>query len=321
MNLSLFTKTVLVVVSVSWVANAQLTPGRVRGSTQYQPGLGQGSGEGWVDPGSGAVDPSPYDPSPYDPVPDYGQRETRSIFVQRNVTNERINIRALAGLDRNYQGYEILAIRGNVRSMYPGRAIVQLMADGRIIATQLNPNGQIYLTPQIRAILGSNVRVLELLVNGSIYIEELEVDLMAPNQGPPPPLPPTYPPYPPQPPYPPEPPIYPNPPGQNQQSVTLNINRSLYGNDRIDLTQYIDLQSYLGYTVDEVVIEGSASNAAISLLVNGNNSGQANFSGNYSESQSIWLSARPVIGRGADSLVLYSSGQINVERVTLILSR
>lgn len=144
---------------------------------------------------------------------------------------------------------------------------------------------------------------------------------------------PGYPGYPPPPPpgYPHEPPPYPgnpgyppNPPGYGRQQVNINVYQQLYGNDRLDLTTYFNLSRYRGWAIEQVIIEGRANgygSAALNLIINGNNYGQARYSGGYSQSQSIWLSRRPVIGMGADSIMLYSSGQLNVERVILILSR
>jgi hypothetical protein len=128
------------------------------------------------------------------------------------------------------------------------------------------------------------------------------------------------PPYPGNPGYPPPPP----PPGYGRQQVNINVYQQLYGNDRLDLTTYFPLSRYRGWSIEQVVIEGRVngySSAAINLVLNGNNYGQAWFSSNYTQSQSIWLSRRPMIGNGADSIMLYSSGQMVVERVTLILSR
>ncbi len=322
MSLSTLGKSVLLIVSMSCVAQAYLIPGQpggqVGGVPQYQPGAGNGNGDGWVDPGSGA-DPSPYDPSPYDPQPGYGGQDSRSIYLQRRVTNERLDLRALAGLNSSYRGWEILSVRANIQSTNSGRTIVQLVADGRVIATQNNAGSQIYLTPQMRTVLDSNVRSLQLVVNGSAYFDTIEIDLSGSQNGGP-----QYPPTPEPPPYPGNPgyPGQPGNPGYGQQQVDIDVYRNLNGNDRIDLTQYVQLSRYRGYAIEQVIIQGTASynTAFINVLINGNNMGQAPFTGGYSQQQSVWLGARPVIGRGADSIVLYSSGQMTVERVTLVLS-
>lgn len=144
-----------------------------------------------------------------------------------------------------------------------------------------------------------------------------------PGYPPPPPPPPGYPheppPYPGNPGYPP-----PQNPGYGRQQVNINVYQQVYGNDRLDLTTYFPLSRYRGWSIEQVVIEGRSNgygSSAINLIINGNNYGQTNFSGGYSQSQSIWLSRRPMIGNGADSIMLYSSGQMSVDRVTLILSR
>lgn len=126
------------------------------------------------------------------------------------------------------------------------------------------------------------------------------------------------------PPYPGYPPPPPPPPAYGRQQVNINVYQQVYGNDRLDLTTYFPLHRYRGWSIEQVVIEGRVngySSSSINLVLNGNSYGQAYFGSNYSETQSIWLSRRPMIGNGADSIMLYSSGQMVVERVTLILSR
>ncbi len=321
MFLSSLAKSFLVVLSISCVAQAYLIPGAPGAEpVQYQPGYGGGHGGdngGWVDPGSG-VDPSPYDPQPGYPGnnPGYGDHDVRSAWIQRNVTNERLPLRELTGLDSFYRGWEVLSVRANTRPNNAGRTIVQLVADGRIIATQYNPGYQINLNPQVRLILGQTVRNLQLVVNGSTYIEDIQVEVLSQQNGLPPLPPPNEPP-----PYPGNP-GYPGQPGNGQQRVDINVYQNISGNDRIDLTRYIDLSRYRGLAIEQVIIQGTANydTAFINLIINGNNMGQTSFSGSYSQSQSVWLSQRPVIGRGADSIVLYSSGSMTVERVTLVLS-
>ena len=316
MFLSHLVKSVLLVVSITSAANAYLIPG---GSAhdqqhpgQYQPGIG-GEGEGWVDPGSG-LDPNPYQPG-YPNQPSHSDRDTRSVWVQRQVTNERLDLRALAGLDSWYRGWEVVNVQVNLRGNRVGRNVVQLMADGRIIATEVSQGYQVNLTPQNRAILGTTIRSLHLLVNGSVYVDSIQVDLSNSQGSPQLPLPHEPPPYPGN-------PGYPGQPGYGQQRVDINIYRNLYGNDRIDLSQFIDLGRYQGMAIEQVIVQGSAgyNSSFLNVIVNGNNMGQAAFTGNYSQQQSIWLSRRPVIGQGAESVVLYSSGQMTVERVTLVLS-
>jgi hypothetical protein len=318
-------KSFLLVISVSCMAQAQLATGRhhdSRATSQYQHDIGSGDSEGWVDSGSG-VNTSPYNPDPRNPRPGYpgrGDQNASTIWVQRNVMNERFDLRALSGLGSNYNGFEVTSVRANVRPNSSGRTIVQLVADGRIIATQTNPGYQINLIPQMRLVLGSTVRTLQMIVNGSTYIENILIDVQGSQNYPQPP-PPHFPPH--------EPPPYPGNPGQpgypghgQQQRLELNVYRNLVGNDRVDLGQYVSLSQYRGYAVEQIIINGAPqfNTSVMSAIINGNNMGQVEFSGSYSQSQTIWLSRRPVIGNGADSIVLYSTGNMSVQRVTLILS-
>lgn len=139
-----------------------------------------------------------------------------------------------------------------------------------------------------------------------------------PGHGYPPPAPLPPPGYPPH-----EPPPYPGNPGYGRQQINLNIYRTVYGNDRIDLTTYFNLSRYRGWAIEQVIINGRTvgyGSAALNLIINGNNYGQAVFNSGSSQ-KTIRASRRPVIGMGADSIVLYTSGQMNVDRVSLVISR
>ena len=96
----------------------------------------------------------------------------------------------------------------------------------------------------------------------------------------------------------------------------------MVGNDRVDLTQYFNLAAYRGYAVTQVIVSGSAQFQVsfVTLLVNSFNMGQLQFNGGYSQRQAIYLSQRPIIGQGADSLVLATQGNMTIEHVTLVLA-
>jgi hypothetical protein len=209
--------------------------------------------------------------------------------MNRQVVNENLDIRAYAGLGYNYQGAEIISVRANVRpSGY--RTVAQLMVDGRIVATQMDPGYQIVLYPQTRVLLDQSARSVSLSLSGSLWVDNIDVEVR--NLG-----------Y--------------NPGG----NVEIPVYRSVFGNDRIDLGSLVDLYRYQGLRIQQVAVTATAryGSAAVSLLVNGFNAGNLQFTGGYSQRQNLWLSGQPVIGNGADSLVLYTSGDMTVEHVTLIL--
>ena len=325
-------KVFLLVISVSWAAEAYLIPGPPGGGGGHvgphpgNPGGGHGGG-GLVPgqpghpghpgspprppgPGDGYPgnpypgnpypgDPYPGDGYPNDPYPgqpDYGS-EVKRVFIGRNIYNETLRLRQLAGIGSRYDGWEVVSVRARTQTTNPGRTIAQLISDGRVVATQVNPGFQLDLRPQYRLILGQNTGSLELGIGGGTFIDTIEIELRS-NDGYNPPPPPPY--------------------GQN---IEINIHRSVFGDDRIDLSQYIDLQRYRGRVVEQVLVTASAryNSGFISLLINSFNMGQAQFSGGYSQIATFRMNQHLVIGQGADSIVLYTQGDMSVEHVTIVI--
>jgi hypothetical protein len=219
----------------------------------------------------------------------------KRIYLSRDLYNQSVDLRLFAGINYSYQGWAITSVRANTRPNSPAQTVAQLIVDGRVVASQLNPGYQIYLVPQSTVVLDQNARNVNLAISGSTYIDSIEIELRRAGHY--------------------------NPPPSYGQNIDITIYRSVYGNDRIDITQYIDLYRYRGYRVEQVIVSATAryGSAYVSLLVNGNSHGQLSFNGGYSQRQSLWLSNQPVIGQGADSLVLYTSGDMTVETVTLVV--
>lgn len=324
-------KVFLLVISVSWAAQAYLIPGQPGGGGQPAPYPGQPGGGGGLVPGQPGRPPSPPSPpypndpypgnpgypgqpgnpgNPYpgdpgypsDPYPGqpgnpgYGS-EVKRIYIARNIVNETLPLRQLAGIGRQYIGWEVVSVRARTQPTNPGRTVAQLVSDGRVVATQINPGYQIDLVPQYRLILGESGNSLQLGIGGGTFIDTIEIELRRDGGG-----------------YNPPPPGY----GQN---IEININRSVFGNDRIDLTQYIDLYRYSGRVIEQVLVTATAryNTGFIDLLINSFNIGQARFSGGYPQIATFFINQQMVIGQGADSIVLYTQGDMNVEHVTLVI--
>ncbi len=305
----IFSATVFLTISTACVANAFIVPGEPAPLPGYEePINGDRSRpcDNPYEPCEPEYPGNPYDPNPGHDGPGYGQGEVKRVYIGRSVRNERLPLRELAGLGSAYRGYEVVSVRARTRPNSAGTTTVQLVADGRVIATQRNPGYQIDLRPQIRAELGTVVRSLQLVVSGSTHIDEIEIEVVRGQNsgggggggG------------------------YEPDPGYGQQRVDIRVNRSLYGNDRIDLTQYVNLSQYRGYAIEEVIVTGSSQyeNAFLDLLINSFNQGQATLT-QYRQNHTYRLHNRPVIGRDASSIALYSRGNLTVERVTLVLSR
>lgn len=323
-------KVFLLVISMSWAANAYLVPGQPGGGGSNRPapypggpGGGHGGDHGH---GGGGITPGPYphpqpphqnpgypnqpypgNPHPSDPypgqpyppsspAPGYGA-EVKSIWIGRNVMNENISLRDMAGIGRQYSGWEVVSVRANVRPNNPGRTVAQLVSDGQVVATQINPGYQINLVPSFRLVLSDYSYNLVLAIGGGTYIDDIQIELRRSGGG-------GY-----------------NPNPGYDQNIEISIYRSVYGNDRIDLTQYVDLYRYRGFSIRSVIVTATAryNTGFVSLLVNGLDMGRTQFSGGYSQSSSIFLNRQVIIGQGADSLVLYTQGDMTIERVTLVV--
>lgn len=321
------------VASMSSIASAYLTPGNGGGVGQQPnpphycenpygpcdqhgnplPGNGGPGGGSHQGNGHGPRPPQhpPYDPSyPTDPTyptypsePSYGYREVKQIYVGRTVRNERLPLRQLAGLDSRYNGWEVVSVRAQTRPNSPSTTIAQLVSGGRIVAEQRNPGYQLFLAPQSRLILGVTANDLQLTISGSTIIDVLEIEVIntqgGGNGG-----------------------YEPNPYPQSDR-IDINIYRSTIGNDRVDLTSYIDMYQYRGMRIESVEIRARADyNVAIAeLMINSFRLGTVQFSGGYTQPQTIFLNQRPVLGQGADSIILNTRGNMTIESVVLHLSR
>lgn len=261
--------------------------------------------------------------------PDYndGRTETKKIYIGRSVRDEVLDLRRLAGLGQQHRGMEVVSVRARTRPDSPYTTTVQLLADRRNVATQVNPGKRINLVPNQQLVIGQ-IRELEMYISGSTFVEEITIELQERQGGGH--NPPTYPDYPTYPGQPHEPPPYPGQPGNPgypgqpgyTQNLDLWINRTVYNNDRIDLGAYFNMQQYRGWRIEQVIVDARAQNnvALADFLTNGFNQGTLQFD-RYSSQQSLWLSQRPDIGGMASSIVLYTRGNMTVQRVTLVLRR
>lgn len=325
-NIKNLVKVFLLVISVSWAAEAYLTPGPPGGGgtrpAPYPGNPGGGHGGGGLVPGQPnnpyppprPPSPPPYPNDPYPPYPNdpypspgypndpypgqpsYGY-EVKRIYIGRTIFNETLPLRQLAGIGREFSGWEVLSVRARTRPTNSGRTVAQLVSDNRVIATQINPGYQIDLIPQYRLVLGETGNTLQLGIGGSTFIDSIEIELRRDGGG-----------------YNPPPPGY----GQN---IEINIYRSVFGNDRIDLTQYIDMFLYRGRVIEQVIVTATAryNVGFVGLLINSFNMGQAQFSGGYTQVATFRLSQHMVIGQGADSIVLQTQGDMTIEHVTIVV--
>lgn len=245
-------------------------------------------------PGDGQQ-PPPYNP-PNRPDNGYGQqRETKYVYIGRSVYNESLPLRQLAGLGQQYQGWSVTNVRARTTPNSPTRTVVQLLADQRVVAQQVNPGYQINLFPQYEVILGSTTQRLQLFVSGSTYIDTLEIDVARSghNDG-------GY------------------NPGYPNQTIQLNIQASLGQQGFIDLNNYINQNQYRGRRIDRIEVTARAQgNVALVDVVAGYSLGTLQFSNGYSQTQAIFANQGAVIGQ--QQLYLSTRGYMVVETVRIYL--
>lgn len=127
-----------------------------------------------------AVDPYyPSQPLPPPPPPSYPPSNSIlaiPVYVGRSVANERLQLSQLADLNTQYPGWTIVAVTARTTPNSPATTLVRLAVDENVIATQTNPGYQINLYPTTTQTI-SGYSNIELWVNGSTYIESIEVQL------------------------------------------------------------------------------------------------------------------------------------------------
>lgn len=228
-----------------------------------------------------------------------GRQEQKVIYINRHMSNETLHLRQLAGIGENYRGYTVESVIVDVRRSGP-RAEVSLLADGRMEETAYSPQGRVQLRPRFRAVLGEDIRTLQLEVRGNAEIGSITINLVdGDSYGRP---------------------DRPDRPGRGIE-VPLSVSRRMYGNDRLDLTQYVDMYRYRGHRIEAIEIEATPvyNTALLDLVINGFNQGQTLQIDRYGSRQTIHPQ-NAVLGMGADSLVLYTRGDLDIRRVTLRLS-
>lgn len=272
--------------------------------------LGAASAEeaAYVVPGRGpgrpapAPYPGPHIPgNPGTPIPRYpgddfgrGRVEQKSAYVQRRFVNQQIALRQLLGIDERYRGYTVESVIVDVRGS-GANASLDLEVNNSREDSARSPRGRLELRPRLNSEIGRDVQSLQLRIRGVVDIDMITVNLREGRHG-----------------------------GGDFREINLPlfVSRRMLGADRLDLTRAIDMNRYRGYRVTAVDIDARAVHhtATLGLLINGFGQGQALTLGPYPQLQSIYLQ-NTILGQGAESLVLYSMGDLDVRAVNLRLIR
>lgn len=103
------------------------------------------------------------------------------VGVHRRYFDERIPLRRLLGLDREYRGYKVQSVTVKVRP-HRTRARLALLANGHVVdRARARHDRHIELTPDDDRTLGRDLNRLQLAVRGRAYIDSIQVTLRAPR--------------------------------------------------------------------------------------------------------------------------------------------
>jgi len=103
------------------------------------------------------------------------------VDVHRRYFDEKIPLRRLLGLDRDYRGYRIKSVTVKVRPNRT-RARLALIANGQVVdRARASHTRRIELTLRGERTLGRDLNRLQLAVRGRAYIESIQVKLRAPR--------------------------------------------------------------------------------------------------------------------------------------------
>lgn len=233
--------------------------------------------------------PPPVRPLPPPGNPGYGDRI--EIPVRRYMNNETMSLNNWVGGSTVLYSVEIS------HNGYYNSGWLNLMVDRRVDDTEYTGyDNYSILTPRSPVWLGRAGSLVELQVNGSVYVDRIV--LMVNRNG-------QY-----------QPPM----PGRGIELQTGFLG-NFQGRSNAELYSRLNLAMYSGYRIESVTIFGSSDRGfgQATLLAGGYNRGSVTLPTGYSQ-QSIYL-GNVILGRDIYSLDLNLNGNIWIERVVVRLVR
>lgn len=227
-------------------------------------------------------------------TPSSGAVQRRAILHYRYINNS-IDLRALLGLNEAFSGYSVTSVAVDVHgSMQNTR--MHLTVNGRSLYQYLTPVGRVVFQPR-NVVLDENAQGLGLYIDGLSDIDAVTVTLTPAHNAP-------------------------VPPGSEEVSVPMDIFRRMHGADSLNLSDYADLNQYAGFKVTAIEITGRANENIAQLDLVVNNRGDGAGSVQLSPAQQVYtLIPRDTVLSSGDALTLLNRGDINIDKITLKLSR
>lgn len=115
--------------------------------------------------------PVPGYPPPYYPNPTV----QKSIYLNRYVQYEALNLTLLMGLQYNYQGYRVRHVYVDLLNANGAR--IDLLINNRIVDSRNTYGGDVYLYPNYNDQLHYEILDLKVGITGGAYINRITVEL------------------------------------------------------------------------------------------------------------------------------------------------
>lgn len=230
-------------------------------------------------------------PGPPNPGPNPGS-EQRSVILRQRFINQTISVRRLLGIDNRFNGYSIDSVVVDVHGINVGTQM-HMTINGQIRESLLNPLNRVYFIPRFKAVFGAGVQDLGLYIQGLADIDAITLNMTRPSDNQP-----------------------------EQVTVPMNIFKRMYGNDRVELSQYADLTQYNGMRLVALEITGraNAETAAVDVVIDNRNSTNSVELNSVLQTYTVYP-RNVVIGRDAAFIALLNRGDLNIDTVTLKLAR
>jgi len=231
-----------------------------------------------------------------------------TAFVNSYVQNQTLDLSSLLNLAQPWRQGEIvdsLTIY-TTPTQYSYGSQMALIANGMIVASDGSGASMVTLFPyQVVQLSGMYSQIL-LQVRGTVYINQIVMNMHNP--------------YPPAP-YPQPQPI-PQPPGQGQVVLTADIS-GMGSSAQVDLAAIMNLDAYRGMRLQSLIIVGRSAMAAgvgyATLAINNVQAGQVSFRG-MTSTQVMPLHGAWIAGVNAQNMLLSLQG-VQTRQVQLVLSR
>jgi|GEM_PF-2750045 len=243
-----------------------------------------------------------------------------TAFVNSYVQNQTLDLSSLLNLAQPWRQGEIvdsLTIY-TTPTQYGYGSQMALIANGMIVASDGSGASMVTLFPYQVVQLSGMYSQIQLQVRGTVYINQIVMNMHQVNNYPQPPPNP----YPPAP-YPqPQPQPIPQPPGQGQIVLTADIS-GMGSSAQVDLAAIMNLDAYRGMRLQSLILIGRSAMAAgvgyATLAINNVQAGQVSFRG-MTSTQVMPLHGAWIAGVNAQNMLLSLQG-VQTRQVQLVLSR